>query len=204
MEGQVQVPVVSATAGEPNCSFSASSETPRQGLGRTVPSPPRPRPGSSRILIASASIVPLAGCPIHLMPLRAPTTSATTGRVQQQERWDNGQIFFLPSLTDGAGVTVPCGHTSCTIPPKPSTTLTAEAPVSQAGHVQGLGWITNSPPRQWPRPRGLGQETDSPTRPRPRPKGLGRVTNAPPRSRRAQQTTPSPPSRPTTPTTSSG
>ena len=105
MEGQVQVPIVSATAEEPSCSFSASFETPRQGLGRTVLSPPRPRPGSSRILVASASTIPLAGCPIHLMRLNAPATSATTGRVQQQERWDNGQISFF---------TMPC-----TFPPKP-------------------------------------------------------------------------------------
>ena len=51
------------------CSLSnsrASSETPRQGLGRTIPSPPRPRPGSSRILVASASTVPLASRPICL------------------------------------------------------------------------------------------------------------------------------------------
>ena len=104
MEGQVQVPVVSATAEEPSCSFSASSETP-QGLGRTVLSLPRPRLGSSRILVASASTIPLAGCPIHLMCLNAPATSAMIGRVQQQERWDSGQIFFF---------TMPC-----TFPPKP-------------------------------------------------------------------------------------
>ena len=45
---------------------SASSETPRQGLGCTIPSPPRPRPGSSRILIDSASTAPLASRPIHV------------------------------------------------------------------------------------------------------------------------------------------
>ena len=66
MEGQVHVPVVSETAGEPNCSFYASSETPRQGLRRTIPSPPRPRPGSSRILVASTSTVPLASRHIRL------------------------------------------------------------------------------------------------------------------------------------------
>ena len=66
MEGQVQVPVVLATADEPSCSFSASPETPRQGLGCTVPSPPRPRPGSSRILVISASTAPLAGHPIRV------------------------------------------------------------------------------------------------------------------------------------------
>ena len=47
-------------------SFSASSETPRQGLGCTIPSPPRPRPGSSRILVASTSTVPLASRHIRL------------------------------------------------------------------------------------------------------------------------------------------
>ena len=66
MEGQVYVPVVSETVGKTNCSSSASSETPRQGLGHTIPSSPRPRPGSSRILIASASTVPLASRPIRL------------------------------------------------------------------------------------------------------------------------------------------
>ena len=66
MEGRVHVPVVSETAGEPSCSVSASSETPRQGLGCALPSPPRPRLGSSRILVASASIAPLAGRPIHV------------------------------------------------------------------------------------------------------------------------------------------
>ena len=45
---------------------SASSETPRQGLGRTILSPPRPRPSSSRILAAFASTVPLASRPIRL------------------------------------------------------------------------------------------------------------------------------------------
>ena len=39
---------------------------PRQGLGRTIPSPPRLRPGSSHILVASASTVPLASHPIRL------------------------------------------------------------------------------------------------------------------------------------------
>ena len=66
MKGQVHVPVVSETAGEPNCSFYALSETPGQGLRRTIPSSPRPRPGSSRILVASASTVPLASCSIRL------------------------------------------------------------------------------------------------------------------------------------------
>jgi len=66
MEGRVHVPVVLETAGGPSCSVSASSETPRQGLGRAIPSPPRPRPGSSRILVASASIAPLAGRPIRV------------------------------------------------------------------------------------------------------------------------------------------
>ena len=139
MEGQVQVPVVSATADEPSCSFSASPETPRQGLGRTFPSPLRPRPGSSRILVASASTIPLVGCPIHLMRPNAPATLATTGRVQQQERWDNSQISFLPSPTDGAGVTVPCGHMLHTFPPEPGTTLTTETPASYTGHLRGLG-----------------------------------------------------------------
>ena len=73
------------------------------------------------------------------MRLNASAMSAMTGRVQQQERWDNGQISFLPSLTDGAGVAMPCGHTSRTIPPKPGTALTAEAPASYTGHLQGLG-----------------------------------------------------------------
>ena len=45
---------------------SASSETPQQGLRRTIPSLPRSRLGSSRILVASASIVPLASRPICL------------------------------------------------------------------------------------------------------------------------------------------
>ena len=66
MEGQVHVPVVSETAGKPNCSSSASSETPRQGLGRTFPSPLRLRPGSSRILVDSASATPLASRPIRV------------------------------------------------------------------------------------------------------------------------------------------
>ena len=66
MEGQVHVPVASETVGEPNCSFYASSETPQWGLRRTIPSPPRPRPGSSRILVASASTVPLASRHIRL------------------------------------------------------------------------------------------------------------------------------------------
>ena len=45
---------------------------PRQGLGRAIPSPPRPRPGSSRILVASASTVPLASRHIRLnAPSRA-------------------------------------------------------------------------------------------------------------------------------------
>ena len=38
MEGRVHVPVVLETADEPICSVSASSETPRQGLGRAIPS----------------------------------------------------------------------------------------------------------------------------------------------------------------------
>ena len=72
MKGQVHVPVVSETAGEPNCSFYASFETPRQGLRHTIPSPPWPRPGSSRILVVSASTAPLAG-----RPIRASTPSYT-------------------------------------------------------------------------------------------------------------------------------
>ena len=60
---------------------------------------------------------------------------------------------------------------SHTIPPKPSTTLTAEAPVSHVGHVQGLGWITSSPPRQWPqRPRTGNRFSDSPETPPKRPR----------------------------------
>ena len=39
---------------------------PRQGLGRTFPSPLRPRPGSSRILVDSASAAPLASRPIRV------------------------------------------------------------------------------------------------------------------------------------------
>ena len=66
MEGQVHVPIVSEIAGEPNCSFYASSETSRQGLRRNIPSPPRPRLGSSHILVVSASTAPLAGRPIHV------------------------------------------------------------------------------------------------------------------------------------------
>ena len=66
---------------------------------------------------------------------------------------------------------MPCGHTSRTIPPKPSTTLTAKAPVSHAGHVQGLGWITSSPPHQWPqRPRTGNRFSDSPETPPKRPR----------------------------------
>jgi len=99
--------------------------------------PPRP---SRRGPLAEADSRrgPLAGCPIHLMRMNAPTTSATTSRVWQQERWDIGPISFLPSLTDGAGVTMPCGHMPCTFPPKPGTTLTTEAPASYSGHLPGL------------------------------------------------------------------
>jgi len=73
------------------------------------------------------------------MRLVAPTTSATTDKVQQQGRWDSGQISFLPSPTDGAGVTVPCGHTLRTSPPEPGTTQTTETPASYTGHLRGLG-----------------------------------------------------------------
>ena len=66
MEGRVHVPVASERVGEPSCSVSASSETPRQGLERAIPSHPRQRPGSSRIVVASASIAPLAGRPIRV------------------------------------------------------------------------------------------------------------------------------------------
>ena len=66
MEGQVHIPVVSETAGKPNCSSSASSETPRQGLGHTFPSPLQPRPDSTRILIDSASAAPLVSRPIRV------------------------------------------------------------------------------------------------------------------------------------------
>ena len=92
MEGQVHVPVVSETAGEPNCSFYASSETPRQGLRRTIPSPPRPRPGSSRILVVSASTTPLAGRPIRVS---TPGCAYVSHDWQGQGRWDGGRISFF-------------------------------------------------------------------------------------------------------------
>ena len=74
------------------CSFSASAEA---GLV------PHPR----RLRLNRPSGEPSRPFKVRLV---TPTTSAMTGRVQQQGRWDNGQIFFLPSPTDGAGVTVPC------------------------------------------------------------------------------------------------
>ena len=46
---------------------------------------------------------------------------------------------FLPSPTDGAGITVPCGHPLCTFPPGLGTTWTAETPVPYPSHLRGLG-----------------------------------------------------------------
>ena len=54
------------------------------------------------------------------------------------------QSPFLPSPTDGAGVTVPCGHTLRTFPPKPGTTLTTKTPALYTGHLRGLGTISYS------------------------------------------------------------
>ena len=97
MEGQVHVPVVSKTAGEPNCSFYTSSETPRQGLRRTIPSPPRPRPGSSRILVASASIAPLAGRPIRVsIPSYAYVSHDWQGMAKRAMGRQSNHLFTIP------------------------------------------------------------------------------------------------------------
>ena len=101
MEGQVQVPVVSAIAGEPSCSFSASSETPRQGLGRTFPSPPWPRPGSSRILVVSTSTAPLASRPIRVSAPGHTYYVSHDGQgtaIGAMGRWSN-LLFYHPLLT---------------------------------------------------------------------------------------------------------
>ena len=138
MEGQVHVPVVSKTAGEPNCSFYTSSETPRQGLRRTIPSLPRPKPGSSRILVVPASTAPLAGHPIHVSTPGCAYVSHDWQGIATG-RWDGGQIIFLPSPTDGAETTAPCGRPFRTFSPESGTTQTTETPTSYTGHLQGLG-----------------------------------------------------------------
>ena len=97
MEGRVHVPVASETAGEPSCSVSASSETPRQGLGRAIPSPPRPRPGSSRILVASASIAPLAGRPIRVsIPSYAYVSHDWQGMAKRAMGRRSNHLFTIP------------------------------------------------------------------------------------------------------------
>jgi len=47
---------------------------PPEGPWKTIRAPPRPRPGSSRNLVVSASNVSLASCRIQLMRPAAPTT----------------------------------------------------------------------------------------------------------------------------------
>ena len=97
MEGRVHVPVALETAGEPSCSVSASSETPRQSLGRAIPSPPRPRPGSSRILIASASIAPLAGRPIRVsIPSYAYVSHDWQGMAKRAMGRRSNHLFTIP------------------------------------------------------------------------------------------------------------
>ena len=97
MEGQVHVPVVLETAGEPNCSFYASSETPRQGLRRAIPSPPRSRPGSSRILVVSASTAPLAGRPIRVgTPSYAYVSHDWQGMAKGAMGWRSNHLFTIP------------------------------------------------------------------------------------------------------------
>ena len=97
MEGRVHVSVASETAGEPSCSVSTSSETPRQGLGRAIPSLPRLRPGSSRILIASASIAPLAGRPIRVsIPSYAYVSHDWQGMAKRVMGRRSNHLFTIP------------------------------------------------------------------------------------------------------------
>ena len=140
MEGQVYVPVVSETAGKTNCSSSASSETPRQGLGRTFPSPPRPRPGSSRILVVFASTAPLASRPIHVSASghtyydSHDGQGTTTGAMGRR----SNRPFYHPLLTV-QGLPFPVDIRSVLFLPEPGTTRTAETPVPYPGHLRGLG-----------------------------------------------------------------
>ena len=51
-------------------------------------------------------------------------------------------LFTIP--TDGAGITVPCGHMLHTFPPELGTTLTTETPASYTGHLRGLSKASHS------------------------------------------------------------
>ena len=97
MEGRVHVPVDSETAGEPSYSVSASSETPQQGLGRTIPSLPLLGPGSSHILIASASIAPLACRPIRVsIPSYAYVSHDWQGMAKRAMGRRSNHLFTIP------------------------------------------------------------------------------------------------------------
>ena len=70
---------------------------PRQGLGRAIPSPPRLRPGSSRILVASASIAPLAGRPIRVsIPSYAYVSHDWQGMAKRAMGRRSNHLFTIP------------------------------------------------------------------------------------------------------------
>ena len=139
MEGQVHVPVVSETAGEPNCSSYASSETPPVGsqtcysFSASVEAGLVPHPRRLRLNCPS-------GGPSH--PCKYPWLRLCQPRLAGHSNRGDGTAVkypFLPFPTDGAGTTVLCGHTPCIFPPKPGTTLTTETAASYSGHLPGLG-----------------------------------------------------------------
>ena len=103
-------------------SFSASAEA---GL---VPHP-------HRLRLNCPSGGPSHPCKYPWLRLRQPRLAG------HSNRGDGTAVKspFLPFPTDGAGTTVLCGHTPCTFPPKPGTTLTTETAASYSGHLPGLG-----------------------------------------------------------------